>query len=110
MRVVDKRREPFTRFIGRGSPFGNPFTHIPLHMTAAAVEVGSVTEAVQCFEEWARGSQKWAHIWPDRREKLLEEIAKLKEDDVLGCYGCKPCCHGDVIIQLWNEAHNAEIH
>ena len=37
MRVVDRRKEPFTRYIGRGSDFGNPFTHLQLTSTKALV-------------------------------------------------------------------------
>jgi hypothetical protein len=34
-------------------------------------------------------------------EKVLDALAALKEDSVLGCW-CKPdACHGDVVVEAW---------
>ncbi len=46
MRVVHCKRERCTKYIGRGSIYGNPFTHLPVGNTKASVQVGSVDEAV----------------------------------------------------------------
>jgi hypothetical protein len=106
MKIVDKRREAFTRYIGRGSPFGNPFTHLPLHATKALIQVPRIEDSVMLFEQWARGDTQFDRIIPPiLRIRLIAAIATLKEEDVLGCYGCRPVCHGDVIIKLWREAH-----
>ncbi len=104
MRVVDKRHERYTVYIGRGTVFGNPFTHLPLASTVAAVQVNTIEDAVRCFGQWARCENPlWEDVWPEQRRKMLEAISQLTEDDVLGCFGCKPMCHGDVIIELWQE-------
>lgn len=104
MKVVHCKRERYTKYIGRGSVLGNPFTHLPLEKTKAVVQVASIEEAVTCCEQWLRGDPKWAHIEPERRQKALAAIAELKQDDVLGCY-CKPyhACHGDPIVKIWEE-------
>jgi hypothetical protein len=109
MRVVDRRNELSTVYIGRGSVYGNPFTHLPLANTQAIVQVGSVDEAVKAYRDWLDGDPKWAHIEPDRRLAILAKIPTLKDDDVLGCY-CRPrhACHGDVLVEFW-EAHLADL-
>ena len=109
MRVVDKRVEEYTHYIGRGGGFGNPFTHLPLNRTQAVVQVNTIEDAVKCFGDWARGDRGWAHVWPKKRIAMLQLIAKLPEEAVLGCYGCKPCCHGDEIIKLWYEIKEGKL-
>jgi len=92
MRVVHCKTDRYTHYIGRPSPFGNPFSHKPSKYVA--VQVQDRAEAIRRFEEWARKSPA-----------VLEAIKALPEDAVLGCW-CKPLdCHGDVIITLWKELH-----
>ena len=106
MKLVNSRLEPFTHYIGRGSPFGNPFTHLPLGRTQACVHVPTVTDAVDCFDLWVHGDEYWDGLIPRLlRDKLLAAVRALPEDVVLGCFGCKPRCHGDVIMTLWQEMH-----
>lgn len=108
MEVVDKRRASFTRYIGRGSDLGNPFTHLPLSKTKAYVHVASIEEAISCCRDWAKGCMFWdTTIPPVVRDKFLAALKTLKADDVLGCY-CKPrhACHGDIIIELWEKMHS----
>lgn len=101
MQVVDKRFEPFTIYIGRGSIYGNPFTHLPIKNTKASVQVGSIDESVDAYEEWLLGNPKWSHVEQIRRIQILELIPCLKDFDILGCF-CRPRhrCHGDVLIKL----------
>ena len=98
MKVVHCRREPYTVYIGRGSVFGNPFTHLPLASTKAVVQVASLEASIAAFEEWLDGRPKWRRVEPERRLRLLKALDELSPDDVLGCY-CRPAhaCHGDVI-------------
>lgn len=108
MQVVHCKREPYTKYIGRGSDLGNPFTHLPLSKTKAYVQVPTVDDAVGCCEDWARGSSAWDLIIPVHvRDKFLAAIKTLYCDEVLGCY-CKPmhACHGDVVVKLWEETHS----
>jgi hypothetical protein len=78
MRVVHCKREHYTKYIGRGSELGNPFTHLPLSETKASVHVGSIDEAVACCDQWLRGEPKWAHIEPERRRRCPEVLKPIK--------------------------------
>lgn len=71
------------KYIGRPSVLGNPFM---------IGRDGSRDEVIVKFEAYARGN-----------ERVLAEIKKLQEHDVLRCY-CSPlACHGDVIVKIWKE-------
>ena len=96
MRVVNKYKEKYTHYIGRGSIFGNPFK----------IEVvGSRAKSISLYEGYVR--KLMAEIIAQKEEhKLPKAIYDLPEDAVLGCY-CKPQpCHGDIIIKIWKELHN----
>lgn len=81
-KVVNLRREPYDEYIGRGSPWGNPFVIGP---------DGSREEVVEKYEAWVREQ-------PD----LIGRLDELKGKR-LGCF-CKPrACHGDVLIRLLEE-------
>lgn len=76
-------------YIGRGSKWGNPFTH--MDNTLAEFKVGTREEAIDAYREWIMGQ-------PD----LLEGIYELK-GKVLCCF-CKPkACHGDILAELANN-------
>lgn len=91
-KVVHKNKEKYDVYIGRGSIFGNPFTHLPLARTFAMYQVDSREEAIDKYKEYF-----YNRIEHD--EEFLIEILKLK-DKTLGCY-CKPnSCHGDIIADF----------
>jgi hypothetical protein len=98
--VVNKRARGFKpnanhRYIGRGSLFGNPFTHLPLSRTKAQFQVKTEQESMACFESWFR--ERLAND-VTLRQKLLE-----LDGHELVCY-CKPApCHGDILINLIEE-------
>lgn len=85
MKVVNKRKEPFTIYVGRGSIFGNPFI---------IDRDGTRDEVIEKYEAYARATPY-----------LLKAIKSLPEDAILGCYCSPNKCHGDVIIKLWSEEH-----
>lgn len=96
--------EPFDTYIGRGSDWGNPFTH--KQDTKAEHIVGSRDEAVAAYREWI-GTQP----------QLLARLHELK-GKTLACY-CKPAaCHGDILAELadaldespTNKENNRTIH
>lgn len=91
-RVVNiSRGQRYDIYIGRGSIWGNPFTHLPLHETKAEVQVGSRMESIQRYEEWVRA-----------QPHLLARISEL-DGKRLGCY-CAPLpCHGEVLVKLVRE-------
>lgn len=92
MKVVNIKREPYTHYIGRGSFFGNIYSHQPSNFPV--IKVASREEAIASYENNTRSNQG-----------LLDYIRGLPEDAVLGCF-CAPLpCHGDIIIKLWKEMH-----
>ena len=111
MQIVNRKHSPFTHYVGRGSVFGNPFTHLPLGITKAAVQMDTVESSVGAFLAWANGDATWAHIEPARRVKMLAAIRALPENAVLGCY-CAPCletqCHGYAIAALHAKLRGAK--
>lgn len=87
MKVVNLRTDKYTHYIGRGSVFGNPFK---------IGKDGNREEVIKKFERYAR-------------EYVINIIASIPKNAILGCY-CKPkACHGDVIIKIWKELHNEKL-
>jgi hypothetical protein len=93
-RVVNIRRGPFDVYIGRPSPYGNPFSYKA--DTLAKFRVGSREEAVARFREW----------FLSQPELVARAKTELK-GKVLGCW-CKPAaCHGDVIAEIVDGGERA---
>lgn len=90
-RVVNKYKESYDVYIGRGSKWGNPFTHLSTN-TQAQFVVADREEAISAYEAWiTRGEGR----------HLLTQLHEL-EGQTLGCF-CKPkSCHGDVLVKLIN--------
>lgn len=87
-KVVNLKNEEYDIYIGRGSKWGNPFTHLSLNGTKAQFQVKTREEAVEEYRRWIIDQ-------PD----LMAELPEL-EGKILGCY-CKPAaCHGDVLVEL----------
>lgn len=95
--VVNKKgKVKGTFYIGRGSRFGNPFSH--LEGTKATWIVESREEAIKAFEEWARNSE-------DKEAKLLRDSLWMLRGEVLECF-CAPLpCHGEVLIRMVEEIY-----
>ena len=86
--VVNKYKESYDVYIGRGSKWGNPFTHISDKKTKADFVVNSRDEAIESYREWIV-----------KQPQLLKDLHELK-GKTLGCF-CKPKeCHGDVLVEL----------
>ncbi len=76
-------------YIGRGSKWGNPYTH-KSHPTKAEYIVGTREEAIQAYRDY---------ITTGEGKHLLKDLYELKSK-VLGCF-CRPLsCHGDVLAEL----------
>ena len=89
-KVVNKYKEPYDVYIGRGSIWGNPYSHLPSG-TKAQFLVGSVDEAIEAYKK---------HLWAQIKDGsiTIEHLLQL-DGKVLGCF-CKPKpCHGDVIVK-----------
>lgn len=77
-------------YIGRGSKWGNPYTHIK-GKTKAEFLVKNREESIEKYEEWIR-----------QKPELIRCLCALKGKR-LGCF-CRPYhCHGDVLIELIEE-------
>jgi len=83
-KVVNKYKEPYDVYIGRGSPLGNPF--------AIDESKGDTREVViEKFRLYLLQSLKDGTI--------TKEYLTSLDGKVLGCF-CKPkACHGDVIVR-----------
>jgi len=88
-----KKAEPETFvYVGRPTKYGNPFSH--KSGTLAKHIVGSVEEAVNEYEKWImEPAQDWI------RQDAKNELKGWN----LGCWGCKPRCHADVLLRVANE-------
>lgn len=96
-KVVNKNKEPFDVYIGRGSKWGNPYTHKT--NTKAEFIVESRDEAIKLYRKY---------ITVGNGKHLLNDIHEL-EGKTLGCY-CKPKkCHGDVLVDLINDKLNLNL-
>ena len=89
-RVVNKRKEEYDVYIGRGSKWGNPYTHLPVGATKAQFQVKTVKEAIAKYQEYIIG-----------RPDLLLALGEL-EGKRLGCFCAPKPCHGDVLVKLVN--------
>jgi hypothetical protein len=94
IKVVNRHRYPGPGiYIGRGSPFGNPYSHKNYPNT---IKVDNREEAIEKFGEWAY--EQW-ETNNEFKSAILALAAKylLDEDIILIC-SCKPKpCHGDII-------------
>ena len=87
-RVVHCKKEEFDVYVGRGSKWGNPYSH--KEGTLAEHVVESRSEAIQKFEDYLLSN-----------EELMESLSELK-GKTLGCW-CKPkSCHGDILLRYAN--------
>lgn len=86
--VVHFKKHPYDVYIGRGSKWGNPYTHISDRKTKADFIVATREEAISKYKEYILS-----------RPDLMADLYELK-GKVLGCW-CKPkSCHGDVLAEL----------
>lgn len=95
-KVVHCKKRPYDIYIGRGSIWGNPFTHRPLHLTKAKVQVASREEAIKRFEDWILNSN-------DKEAKIMRDNLHLLKEKTLGCWCSPKPCHGDILVKLANK-------
>lgn len=88
MKVVHCKKEPYDVYIGRPSPWGNPYSH--KEGTLAKFKTNTREEAVQAYYYW---------ITEGEGRHLLDDLVTLK-GKVLGCWCSPKACHGDVLIGL----------
>ena len=77
-------------YIGRGSPFGNPYSHLP--NTKAVWRVNSRGEAIAKYRTWFITKVRTDAIF-------LKKVLDLRGKK-LGCF-CHPLpCHGEIIVEF----------
>lgn len=89
--VVNKYKDEYDVYIGRGSQFGNPYSTKESKYDVYKVETKD--EAIQKYKEmWL--SRLGKH--PEHTKRMLMTLKGKR----LGCT-CKPqACHGDVLVEL----------
>lgn len=91
-KIVNVKKDPYDVYIGRGSAFGNPYSH--LKYSKAQFIVDSREESIVKYKEWFYEQLK--------DPEFLKLVLSLK-GKTLGCY-CKPKnCHGDIIVEYLNS-------
>lgn len=82
-RVVHCKREKYDVYIGRPSPFGNPF------------KLGADRDRYECiarYESYVRDNPE-----------LMARIKRELRGKVLGCWCAPKMCHGDVLVKISEE-------
>jgi hypothetical protein len=104
IRIVNKHMHEATPdcidvYIGRGSPLGNQWTHLPGRMHLAKYRSASRQEAIEKYAEWL---QQELTDETSYASKAIARIAGLarKYDVNLVCYCAPQACHGEVIKRV----------
>lgn len=71
-------------YIGRGSPWGNPFVIDNYSMTRE--------RAIDCYREWLL-----------MQPQLVERVKKELVGQDLVCFCAPKACHGDILLRIANE-------
>jgi len=87
--VVHCKKSKYDVYIGRGSKWGNPYSH--LRESMAKWIVANRQDAISMYE-----------IWIKTQPELMAALPELK-GKVLGCWCSPKSCHGDVLARLANE-------
>lgn len=87
-KVVNLNKESYDIYIGRGSKWGNPFTHIKDRETLAEYVVDTREEAIENYREYLLNN--------DELMNSLDELIGKK----LGCFCSPKRCHGDIIVEV----------
>lgn len=87
-------------YIGRGSPLGNPFSHIP---NKGKFPVDTREEAIIAYRDWIKEKLENKISLYYKEYQRLKDILKRDGELNLLCY-CVPLpCHGTVLVELLND-------
>ena len=78
-------------YVGRGSGFGNPFSH--LKSSKALWKVNTREEAVEAYRTWV--------LDPARAVLYYKIREELKGKDLV-CFCAPKPCHADILLQIAN--------
>ena len=94
-RAVNLKKEGFDIYCGRGSKWGNPYSH-SIYSKATYI-VKTRVEAIKKYRDWILG-----------QPELLAALGELRGKR-LGCY-CKPMsCHCDILAEMVNKLYEPDI-
>ena len=80
--VVNKYRDPYDVYIGRGSKWGNPFR--------IGID-GTREDVIKQYRDWIQ-----------TQPHLLNSLEELR-GKTLGCFCSPQACHGDILVELLNN-------
>ncbi len=91
-RVVNKYKEEYDVYIGRGSVWGNPF------------KIGADGTREEVIEKFRLYLWEQIKVGKIRKEHLIELDSKR-----LGCFCAPQACHGDIIVKAvkWALQNNS---
>ena len=85
-----KSGEPYDVYVGRGSKFGNPYSH--KEGTSALWVVDTREEAIRLYEEWVL-----------KQPELVLAIKTELKNRILACFCAPLACHADVLLRIANQ-------
>jgi hypothetical protein len=92
-----KNAPPEAVYVGRPTPWGNPFSHLPKG-TLAQYLVGTRDEAVERYEAWLMD-----------QPALVAQVQRQLAGKDLVCW-CSPArCHADVLVRVANLTPTATV-
>lgn len=97
IRVVNKHRTDEGEYIGRGSPLGNPFSHL---RGTRAIRVRSREEAVAMYREYLHAEIKKGNTKITAELGRLYDILVSRGELTLKCFCAPRACHGNVIKEV----------
>ena len=80
--VVNKYRDSYDVYIGRGSKWGNPFR--------IGID-GTREDVIKQYRDWIQ-----------TQPHLLNSLEELR-GKTLGCFCSPQACHGDILVELLNN-------
>ena len=98
-KLVNKNNSDFDVYIGRGSKYGNPFTHKEIDKTKALVQVKTRSEAIECYEKWLLGIIKIPGLYPPAINIIRNEL----KNKTIACFCPPKKCHGEILL---THSHN----
>jgi len=103
IRVVNKKNYAGSDgvYIGRPSPLGNPFTHLP-GANRAETKVATREEAIERYRAWLPNAIETDEIVRQAFEHLVE-FYKAFGELTLECWCTPKPCHGDVLREMIME-------
>lgn len=96
------RMPPDTRYVGRGTIYGNPIT-VRLGQEIFNLSMREAGEnAVDMYRGWFDGTLN-RNSWTDKQPPTPEQIAELKGMDLACWCPLDQPCHADVLLDLANK-------